>query len=42
MNTAFVEPESGTDVVVLPNLTPGYRRPATVLGVRRMEEIRGQ
>ncbi len=33
-------PETGTAVVVLSNLAPGYRIPATVLGVKRMEELR--
>lgn len=33
-------PESGTAVVILSNLPPSYRIPATVLGVKLLEEIR--
>lgn len=35
------QPETGTAVVVLSNLAPGYRIPATVLGVKRLLEING-
>lgn len=34
-------PETGTAVVVLSNLAPGYRIPATILGVKRLLEISG-
>lgn len=33
------DPETGTAVAVLSNLAPGYRIPATVLGVKRLLEI---
>ena len=33
------QPETGTAVVVLSNLAPGYRIPATVLGVKRLLEL---
>ena len=33
------DPETGTAVVVLSNLAPGYRIPATVLGVKLMQEL---
>lgn len=33
------EPKSGTAVVILSNLSPNNRIPATVLGVKRLEEI---
>jgi len=32
-------PETGTAVVVLSNLAPGYRIPATVMGVKLLEEL---
>jgi CubicO group peptidase (beta-lactamase class C family) len=34
--------ESGTAVVVLSNLSPSYRIPATVLGVKVLKEVRGE
>jgi CubicO group peptidase (beta-lactamase class C family) len=34
------DPESGTAVVVLSNLSPDYRIPATVLGVKALNEVR--
>jgi CubicO group peptidase (beta-lactamase class C family) len=34
------DPESGTAVVVLSNLSPEYRIPATVLGVKALNEVR--
>ncbi len=33
------QPETGTAVVVLSNLPPGYRIPATVMGVKLLEEL---
>ena len=33
------QPETGTAVVVLSNLAPSYRIPATVLGVKLLEEL---
>jgi CubicO group peptidase (beta-lactamase class C family) len=34
------DPESDTAVVVLSNLSPDYRIPATVLGVKALNEVR--
>lgn len=34
------DPQTGTAVVVLSNLSPGYRIPATVLGVKALNEAR--
>lgn len=34
-------PESRTAVVVLSNLPPSYRIPATILGIKRLEELTG-
>ncbi len=34
------DPKSGIAVVILSNLSPGYRIPSTVLGVTRMKEVR--
>lgn len=36
------DPESGTAVVILSNLSPDYGIPSTVLGVKLMEELRSQ
>ena len=36
------DPESGTAVVILSNLSPNYRIPSTVLGVKLMEELRNR
>lgn len=35
------DPETGTAVVILSNLSPNYRIPATVLGVKALNELRG-
>lgn len=32
-------PETGTAVVVLSNLSPGFRIPATVVGIKLLEEM---
>ena len=34
-------PETGTAVVILSNLSPSYRIPATVLGVKLLSELSG-
>lgn len=36
------DPTSGIAVVILSNLSPRYRIPSTVLGVKRMQEVRGR
>ena len=36
------DPETGTAVVILSNLSPKYRIPATVLGVKLLQELTGQ
>jgi len=36
------DPDSETAVVILSNLSPNYRIPSTVLGVKLMDEIRGR